>query len=121
MAGGEVRATQLCPHRATARGDNRLDLWSLRCADHLSAGGDGPGLFRGDGCQGGAQVGLVVQGDGGEQDQERREGVGSVALSAHAGLDDGEVHAALGKVGHCQRGQPFKEGSRPDIIPGEAS
>ena len=74
------------------RGDGFPGLGLLGAHDRGAAGFDDGGLFSGDGCQRGAQIGGVVQADSGDDGGDRGgNDVGGIQAAAHAHFDDGEI------------------------------
>ena len=74
------------------------------------------GLFPGNGSPGGTQQGAVVQPNGSNYSQLRRDDIGAVEPAAEAGLDHCNVHSLAGEPpegqarGHFEKGESLKVG-----------
>ena len=67
------------------------------------------GLFGGDQLDGIAEILLVIERDARHDGHQRLDHVGAVEPPAEADLDDGDINAAGGEVGECNRGVASKK------------
>ena len=89
--------------------DGLVGLGVLREGDEDAVGAEDAGLFAGDGGDGVAEVVLVVEGDVGEDGEERLDDVGGVEAAAEADFEDGDVDLLLGEVEEGEGGEDLEE------------
>ena len=77
--------------------DGLVGLGVLRQGDEGAVGAEDAGLLAGDLGDGVAEVLLVVEGDVGDDREQRIDDVGSVEATAEADLEDGDLDLLLAK------------------------
>jgi len=77
-----------------------------------------PGLLAGDGAEGRAELAGVVEGDRGQDGQDRPDDVGRVEPAAHPDLQDHDPRAPAGEVEQAHRGGDLEEGRPPVPVVG---
>jgi len=90
--------------------DDPVSLIRHDSGENGDAGFDDPRLFPGDFPDGVAEVGLMVEGDAGDDRSERSDDVGGVEPAAHPRLPDDDVHARAGEDHRGKDGGEFKIG-----------
>ena len=93
----------------------------LRQGDQRAAWAQDAGFFAGNGGDGGAEPLGVVEGDVGDDGEERIDDVGGVEAAAHADFEDSDLDFGLGKVEKGHGGQDFEEAGELRSLPSATS